>query len=124
MNTAKLVALILMLGIVAVGCATTHVTKMDTEKREPTTNVDIYTDKADVKVPFKQIAILNAEGGAYASPEKVMKSLIEKAKKLGANGIIYGGQGSKTNVSTLSGGLSAQSVNTAQAIAIVYTSTP
>ena len=40
--------------------------------------------KASVKVPYKEIAILNAEGGAYASPEKVMNSLIKKAKKIGA----------------------------------------
>jgi len=95
-------------------------TKMDSETRQPTTNVDIYTDKASVKVPYKEIAILNAEGGAYASPEKVMNSLIKKAKKIGANAIIYGGQGSKTNMSTLGGGLSANTVNTAAAIAIVY----
>lgn len=103
-----------------IGCATTHMTKMDSETRQPTTNVDIYTDKTSVKVPYKEIAILNAEGGAMASPETVMKSLIVKAKKIGANAIIYGGQGSKTNVSTIGGGLSANSVSTASAIAIVY----
>ena len=123
MKSTKVLALVLMIGIVAmlsIGCATTHVTKMDSTKREPTTNIDIYTDKADVKVPYKQIAILNAEGGELASQETVMKSLINQAKKLGANGIIYGGEDSKTKMSTL-GGFSASTVNTAKAIAIVYT---
>lgn len=116
----RLYYFIILVALIFNGCAKTSVTLLDNTNRPTSEKVDIITDEQNINREYEQIAILNAEGGAGASPGVVIKSMRKKARGLGADAIILAGQGSKNNVMLTGNQAYGASVNTASAVAIVY----
>lgn len=60
------------------------------DHEQPTTHIEIYQDSKDIKQPFKVIGHFIAEiPNDEKGQKKVRLQLIEKAKKVGANGLIF-----------------------------------
>lgn len=111
----RLAVLFCFICLFLVGCApSTYVTPMDSAIRQPTASVDVYADKADIKKPYKQIAMLNIPQAN--TPGKAMDALLLKAKAIGANGVIITGQNTRSDIWSTYCSLTA--------IAIVYLQEP
>jgi hypothetical protein len=70
-----------------VGCRTPQAVQFDNVKRAPTTELDIYREGQKPTKEYKEIGEVSYEdfGGEDSN---AMKHLIEKAKSIGANGIV------------------------------------
>lgn len=55
--------------------------------RQPKTQIDVYSDGRKPEKRFKEIFLLSAEGGTNDEAGKY-KEFIERAKKVGADGVI------------------------------------
>jgi len=81
-----------ILGLVALlvitGCASTDEVITDTTKRPPTTSVDIFKEGQVPDRHFKQIAELSFLG-PREDELRAQKFFVERARKLGGNGIIF-----------------------------------
>lgn len=112
--------LLLLLTTALFGCARTSVTMIDSAERPQSENVQIISDRSSITSEFTEIAILNSEGGAGASPNVVLKSMIRNAKSIGADAIILEGQDTKDSSIYVDGQFQDSSVNIARGVAIVF----
>lgn len=62
-------------------------------KYPPTTHVDVYFDENDIERSYKVIGRMKNEGGELelSEPEEIQRAMIEKAKSVGADAILYHG---------------------------------
>ena len=79
-------ALVVMAALTS-GCASTDRVILDSTKRTPTTNVDVYKVGEKPKQAFKEVARLSFMG-PREDELKALKHFIGEGKKLGANGIL------------------------------------
>jgi len=79
-------------------CTYTTATMLnDTQKYEPTQNVEILFDKPNR--PYKVIAILESDGAAGMQQNQLLESIRKKAKEIGADAVIpVQGKNQKTPV--------------------------
>jgi hypothetical protein len=85
---------LLPLALVA-GCFThTKAIMTDTApvvQRTPTcaTAVHLYLTADELSAPYDRLALLKTVGSHFASRERLLNSMVGKAAKLGANGLVY-----------------------------------
>lgn len=84
--------LVALLAMVPFGCASTEVfrSSTDTYAEVPQNSVLVFFDSADIKVPYKVIGEILAEGssGWGSDNNDLVKKAQKKAGKMGANGIL------------------------------------
>ena len=86
MKLLTVLNLILILGLL-VGCAGTSELITDSSPRNPTTSVEFYREGTKPERKYREIGEVQTEDfGGEEAPAK--KRLIERAKQLGANGLI------------------------------------
>jgi len=88
MNTPSITRLGLVAFLFLAGCATTDQVVLDSTKRPPTTNVDIYKEGKLPERKFKEIAELSFLG-PREDELRAQKRFIGQAKKMGGNGVIF-----------------------------------
>ena len=73
--------------LLLVGCATTGDQK-PSDKRLPTTAVEVFKDGAKPLKAYKEIGLLKDDGKAIEQ-EEIEAKMIKQAKKLGGNAILF-----------------------------------
>jgi hypothetical protein len=58
---------------------------------DPTSKIDLYLNKEDVKKEYKVIGHAEGRGNAHSSSNDIQTELLEEAKYRGADGIIISG---------------------------------
>jgi len=87
MKHLKRLFTILAIAIVA-GCASTNEIVTDTTKRAPTTSVDVFKDGHAPDKQYKEIAELSFLG-PREDELRAEKHFVERARKMGGNGILF-----------------------------------
>ena len=83
----KLTLLLSFVLALLVGCASSG-GQYDNIKRKPTTQVDIFRDGQKPTRAYKEIGLLTDDGG-LVEQRGIEAKLIRKAKRMGANAIIF-----------------------------------
>jgi len=67
-----------------------QVARLDNVQRGPTAdNIEVYTDRNNIKRPYKEIALLTVEESDFGNnDQEMLDSLVSRAKQIGANAII------------------------------------
>jgi len=87
----KRLGLTACLVICAISCSTTTFQPFTNTKYPPTTKVDLYTNEAPAK-EYTEIGRIIVGEDAFTGEKNMVKWAIEKAKKIGADGLIWGGE--------------------------------
>jgi len=75
--------------LVMAGCASVKYTAFDGEVRQATASVDVYSTAERVERPYKEIGLITADkAGSDKDEADLLKLAIEKARGIGADGII------------------------------------
>ena len=82
----KYVSLILLVGLLAVGCAEVDYVG---ESFKPTTNIDLYFSKEDIEKEYTVMG--HAIGSGTYDSSSIQKALIEEAKEKGADAVLITG---------------------------------
>lgn len=79
------------LALAAAGCVSVDATRLSANEILPArlaSDVTIYTSRESLKQPYREIALLEANGdGATTSVRAFYESMRKRAAKLGANGL-------------------------------------
>jgi hypothetical protein len=83
---AAAAGLVILLG----ACTTVSVMRLkDYESRRPTRNVDVYASAQSVTRPYKEMAVISCDDKGNGHREAWLEEkLVEKAKEIGADGLI------------------------------------
>ena len=80
------------LALAAAGCVNVDATRLSANEILPArlaSEVTIYTSRESLKQPYREIALLEANGDGETTSERVFyESMRKRAAKLGANGLI------------------------------------
>ena len=80
------------LTLAAAGCVNVEATRLSANEVLPArlaSEVTIYTSRESLKQPYREIALLEANGDGETTSERVFyESMRKRAAKLGANGLI------------------------------------
>lgn len=87
----KRLILLTLLTLGAISCATSTFQPFTDTKYPPTAKVDLYTDKAPER-KYIQIGRIIVGEDAFTGEKNMVKWAIEGAKKIGADGLIWGGE--------------------------------
>jgi len=85
----KLSSAFILVTLLAIGCTSVNYVG---ESFDPTTDVDVYYSKEDIKKEYTVMG--HATGlGTLASNDKIQKTLIEEARRKGADAVLITGLG-------------------------------
>ena len=80
------------LALAAAGCVNVDATRLSANEILPArlaSEVTIYTSRESIKQPYREIALLEANGDGTTTSERVFyESMRKRAAKLGANGLV------------------------------------
>ena len=86
MNMKKYVRLVVLVGLLAIGCARVNYIG---KSFEPTTDVDLYFSKEDIEKEYTVMG--HAIGSGTYDSSSIQKALIEEAKEKGADAVLITG---------------------------------
>lgn len=70
------------------GCSSTSVVKFDEQQYPPTDKAEIFSDGYNVPQEYFEIGYVEAEGALFYNKQKLLNSIIKKAKQNGADALI------------------------------------
>ena len=79
----KYVRLVVLLGLLAIGCAEVDYVG---ESFKPTTNIDLYFSKEDIEKEYTVMG--HAIGSGTSDSDDIQQALIDKAKEKGADAVL------------------------------------
>jgi len=92
LNMKKYVSLVVLVGLLAIGCAEVDYVS---ESFKPTTNIDLYFSKEDIKKEYTVMG--HAIGSGTYDSNAIQKALIEEAKEKGADAVLITGIDNQDN---------------------------
>jgi len=84
----KKIILLIFLVLSAISCELAKFQSFTNTKYPPTKNVDLYTDKKPER-EYIEIGRIIVEEDAFTGEKNMVKGAIEKAQKVGADGLIW-----------------------------------
>ena len=119
--------LIILIASLLIGCSFIKVKVIETDSvnRPPKVGeLDVYTASADIKKPYQQIAIIEAEDKRLLTnqnKDELLGVLFAKAKELGADGVVVLSQDKRTQImSAGTGGSYEQEYLYAKVMVFIY----
>ena len=107
-SSLKLSSAFILLGtLLTIGCASVNYVG---KSFDPTTNVDLYFSKEEIKNEYTIIGHAIGSGKSFVSNDKILKKLIEEARSKGADAVLITGVG-KSNVPTGDGSVDEKQIN-------------